>query len=137
MKRRALIIMLALSLAAIPFLGRAQNDPAGSGADADAEGSASCARIQLGAVVTEGEPAPQPQTPAQGYYTEEGYYYDGYYDEGMPAMPQEGDDIASAGDLIEQELWCDDIPDPGPLNCYEGDDVLQCHFDGVEVYCPQ
>jgi|GEM_PF-5513800 len=148
MKRYALIFALALAMGLLPFAGVAQ-DEAGSAAGAEAGGdpAASCARIQLGGY---GEPEGAAGS-GDGYGDDSIYEDDVYYDDTMEGDGTYDETLDESGstdlsdvnleeldktEMEEQELMCEEVYEPGPIICYEGETELACEFDGVDVICP-
>jgi len=128
MKRYTLVLMLALSVVVLPLMGRTQDDSA-TGSAAGSDATASCARIQMGAVTGEEESGE-----ATGQAAEDGALQD-YYDY------QESTGVEQQSTGSEQqtvEISCnEELNEDGTLTCFCGQTPIVCTVEGEDVYCPE
>lgn len=122
MRRYALILLLALSMAVLPLMGRAQDDSS-AGSTTGSDAAASCAKIQMGAV-TEGEESGEEGT---GEATDDEALQD-YYDY---------QDSAGSEQQTTEYNCNEQLNEDGTLTCFCGETPIVCTVEGEDVYCPE
>ncbi|MFA4972698.1 MAG: hypothetical protein WC683_08800 [bacterium] len=121
MRRYALILLLALSMAVLPLMGRAQDDSS-AGSTTGSDAAASCAKIQMGAV-TGGEESGE----ETGEATDDEALQD-YYDY---------QDSAGSEQQTTEYNCNEQLNEDGTLTCFCGETPIVCTVEGEDVYCPE